>query len=56
MDTWTSHATVLGNQHLEVVSYALAQVQVNPFRQPWRIRPRDNALPSFSNGFLVGIN
>ena len=30
-------------------------VQVNPFRQPLRKQPPDNALPSCSNGFMFAL-
>lgn len=28
-------------------------VVVNPFRQPWRLRSHGNALPAYSNGFMM---
>lgn len=31
-------------------------VFVNPLRQPTRIVQTDNALPSYSNGFIFGFN
>lgn len=30
-------------------------VQVNPFRQPLRRQQPDNALPSYSNGFVFAL-
>ncbi|GAQ79271.1 hypothetical protein KFL_000270300 [Klebsormidium nitens] len=54
---YCEEATCLAAQVLTSCGARLThEVQPNPFRQPWRIRARDNALPSFSNGFLVGIN
>ena len=40
----------------EGVEYMSVPVFVNPFRHPARIVQTDNALPSYSNGFIFAFN
>ena len=50
-------AANMAHQVLQAVGAELTYpICINPFRRPFSCAAADNALPSYSNGFLFGIN
>jgi len=50
-------AANMARQGLQAVGAELTYpIGINPFRRPLCCTAADNALPSYSNGFLFGVN
>jgi hypothetical protein len=57
MNLYVLQAALLGTRLLEALEVEVTHpITVNPFRRPFSESTSDNALPSYSNGFLFGIN
>eukprot|EP00898_Chlorokybus_atmophyticus_P006717 jgi/Chlat1/7046/Chrsp56S06717 len=53
---YCEEAAVMAQRILEANGLQVSQpVCVNPFRKPFSHRQHDNALPSYSNGFVFGV-